>query len=308
MRVSAYNREELRQRLRGAGLRLRTGPFVTCVQTPLASVAEGIGLMYADYPLADDAGFADFHVRLALPASARRWLWPQALFLFDGMPSFKPLPADQAFPMFEWGMNWCVSGHAHGHLIIHAAVLEKQGHAVVMPAPPGSGKSTLCAALSQRGWRLLSDELALVNLADGSIAPLPRPVSLKNASISIMRNFAPDAVFTRAVSDTMKGTVAHMRAPADSVARADECALPGWIIFPRYQADADTTLAPLSRARAFLRVADNAFNYSLLGARGFAGLAQLVDASSCHEFTYSKLDEAIACFDRLQPPARSSQP
>jgi predicted ATPase len=30
---------------------------------------------------------------------------------------------------------------------------------VILPAPPGSGKSTLCAALVTRGWRLLSDEL-----------------------------------------------------------------------------------------------------------------------------------------------------
>ncbi len=304
LKISALSHARLRQRLREDGLRIRTGPFVTRVQTSLAAAAEGIGLLYADYPLAGNDDFADFHIRLAPPAGVRRWLKPQVLFEFDGSPTFKPLPADQAFPMFEWGLNWCVSSHAHSYLIIHAAVLERQGHAVILPAPPGSGKSTLCAALAQRGWRLLSDELALVRIADGRIAALPRPVSLKNASIDIMRAYAPDAVFSRKISDTIKGTVAHMKAPADSIARANESARPGWLIFPRYEAGADTRLSEVSKAHAFMRAADNAFNYSTLGARGFACLADLVEAASCYDFTYSKLDEAIEAFNalRLQDP------
>jgi predicted ATPase len=33
-------------------------------------------------------------------------------------------------------------------------VVERDGHALILPAMPGSGKSTLTAALVQRGWRL----------------------------------------------------------------------------------------------------------------------------------------------------------
>lgn len=260
--------------------------------------------MYADYPLAEDNDFADFHIELTSPGGMRRWLKPQVLFLYDGTRTFKPLPADQAYPMLEWGLNWCVSSHAHSYLIIHAAVLEKHGHAVILPAPPGSGKSTLCAALTCHGWRLLSDELALISLSEGNIAPLPRPISLKNASIDIMQSYAPDAVFSRKVSDTMKGTVAHMRAPADSVNRAGEPARPGWVIFPRYEAGAATSLTDESKAQAFMSVADNAFNYSLLGERGFASLAGLIDASACHRFVYSQLDEAVDVFNNLHPPAQ----
>lgn len=306
MKISDLSATQLRQRLQQNGLCIRTGPFVTRVQTTLAPAIEGIGSLYAGHALAQDDEFADFHISLAPSPGVRRWLKPQVLFLFDGTATFKPLPADQAFPMFEWGLNWCISSHAHSYLIIHAAVLEKHGHAVILPAPPGSGKSTLCAALACNGWRLLSDELALIRIADGNIVPLARPVSLKNASIDIMRDYAPGAVFSRKVSDTMKGTVAHMQAPADSVARADEPARPGWVIFPRYEAGADTRLAAFSKARAFMRAADNAFNYSLLGEAGFSTLAALIEASACHEFNYSKLDEAIDAFNQLQPPAPRS--
>jgi HprK-related kinase A len=205
--------------------------------------------------------------------------------------------------MFEWAMNACVSSRANRYLIIHAAVVEKDGLAAILPAPPGSGKSTLCAALVSKGWRLLSDELALVRLDTGALAPLPRPVSLKNASIGIMRQYAPGAVFSPEVADTSKGTIAHMKAPAASVARAAEPARPAWIIFPKYQAGAAPTLTPVAPARAFMDLAGNAFNYSLLGAEGFDAMAGLIDRCAAFNFSYSALDDAVALFSRLAPPA-----
>ena len=80
-----------------------------------------------------------------------------------------------------------------------------------MPGAPGAGKSTLTAGLIYRGWRLLSDELALIRRSDGQIVPLARPVNLKNESIALMQRFAPSAVFSAPAHDTAKGTVALMR-------------------------------------------------------------------------------------------------
>jgi len=302
MNISALSSEELRSRLRHSGLRFRTGMLTACVRSALENVAAGIELLYADYPLADE-DFADFHGEVSPPRNLRRWLRPQVDFRVDGASPFKPLPADQAFPMFEWGLNWCVSSQAQHYLIIHAAVVEKNGRAAILPAPPGSGKSTLCAALIQNGWRLLSDELTLIRRGDAALIPLPRPVSLKNASIDVMKRYAPHAVFSPSVSDTVKGTVAQMKAPTTSVERADQPAAPGWIVFPRYAADAPLTMIPVPRGRAFMRVADNAFNYTQLGGAGFEALCGVVSQSDCYDFRYSVLDEAIAAFERLASQA-----
>ena len=106
--VANLPQRELARRLAGAGLRLRTGPLVTEIRSRMPKVAQGIALHYADHPLEEPGGFADFHVRLAPPRNIRRWLQPQVLFQFDGAPPFLPLPADQAFPILEWGLNWCV--------------------------------------------------------------------------------------------------------------------------------------------------------------------------------------------------------
>ncbi len=201
--------------------------------------------------------------------------------------------------MIEWGLNWCVAAHAHQYLTIHAAVIERDGRAAVLPAPPGSGKSTLCAGLVHRGWRLLSDELALLDMDSGMIHGMARPVSLKNASIEAIRAFVPEAVMTRAVPDTAKGTVALMQPPVASVRRVREPSRATWIVLPSYEAGAAPVFSPHGKERTFMTLAEQSFNYDMHGARGFEAMGRLVDQCECLRFNYGRLEDAAAAFDRL---------
>jgi len=294
----------LRKQLAGDGIWLRTGPFSLRLQSKLPHVAKGLFELYGQFEVRDTQnGFADFHVEINSPGLLRRWFRPQANFYFDGNLPFKPLPLDQAYPLLEWGLNWCVTMHAHQYLIIHAGVVEKNGLAAILPAPPGSGKSTLTAGLVLSGWRLLSDELTLIDRKTGLIHPLPRPISLKNASIPIIRDFNSQAFINRASHDTAKGTVAHMRPPRESVRRQHEPARPGWVIFPKWRADAPAELTPRSRAETFIYLAQNAFNYSHLGADGFRVGTQLIEQTDCYDFEYGQLDQAVIAFNQLADAA-----
>lgn len=299
MKVSDLTLSQVGARLRQGDLILGVPPFVTRVRSPIDAVACSIAQLYSDFPLLDPQGFADFHVALAPPAGLRRWVRPQVLFFLDGFSPFKPLPFDQAYPMFEWGLNWCIASHAHSFLVVHAAVVERRGRALILPAPAGSGKSTLCAGLVSRGWRLLSDELCLLDLQTGLIRPMARPLNLKNRSIDVISRFHPGAVITAPVHDTAKGTVALVKPPADSVARAGEPVPPAWIVFPKYVAGAAGMLAPVGKAPTLIRLIEQAFNYDILGARGFEAAANLVDRCACLEFSYGDLGEAVAIFAAL---------
>lgn len=286
--------------LRQGGLRVGTGPVVINIRSPLRAIRDGIALHYAQHTVEPNELFADFHVSVERPVGVRRWIDKQVVFRFDGTQPFAPIPGDQGFPMLELGLNWCVSAHCHQFLMVRAAVLERCGRALILPAPSGSGKSTLCAGLAfGGGWRLLSDALALIDPTTSRVVPLPRPVSLKNDSVDVIGRFAPSTQFGEVVHETIKGRVAHARPPQNAVLLADQKPLPAWVVLPRYEAGAAAQLTPLSRARAFMALVDNAFNYNVHGRAGFEAFADVIDRCGCHEFTYSSLPEAVVVFDQL---------
>lgn len=305
MSLSELTERGLRDRLHGEGLVLCSGPFKFRISSPIESVERGLRLLYADYPLGAAGEFADFNIILERSAGVRRWWRTQVNFCYNGAYPFLPLPIGHAFPLLEWAMNWCVSTQANHYLMLHAAVIERDGCAVIMPAPPGSGKSTLCAGLTSRGWRLLSDEVALISLADHLISPLGRPISLKNESIEVIRNFAPGVVFNQLTHDTSKGTVTHMKVPAAQLDRMQERAMARWVVFPRYVANAKAELSPRSKANSMLELARNSFNYMLLGLTGFEVLTDVITAADCYDFKYSRLEDAVTVFDALATERRS---
>ena len=68
-------REALRRRL-ARGLTLTTGPFRFRLQSRHAGVAEGLAMLYADFPVEEDTGYRDFHVRVDRVRGLRRWFRP----------------------------------------------------------------------------------------------------------------------------------------------------------------------------------------------------------------------------------------
>lgn len=297
MRLHELADAELRQRL-ARGLSLETGRFVFRIQSREAAVLAGLRRLYADFPLSTEA-VHDFHVRVRRPAGPRRWLQSQVRFEHDHDRPFEPLPARHAFAALEWGMNWCIAGYVHHYLTLHAAVLERNGRALLLPGEPGAGKSTLTAALSLSGWRLLTDETALVDLEHSQVWPLARPINLKNDAIDIIRAFAPQAVFGDPAYDTHKGTVAHLKPERDAVLRMHEPCPVGWVVFPRWQAQGRMRLQARPRADTFVFAAENSFNYSVLGETGFRTLERLIHRAECYDFRYTRLDEALERFARL---------
>ena len=238
---------------------------------------------------------------------ARRWIRPKVEFLLDGVPTFTPAPPGHVLPIFEWGLNWTIGCWANQYLIIHAAVVERNGRAMIMPGQPGAGKSTLCAALIHRGWRLLSDEFALIVPKAMQIVPLGRPISLKNESIALLRDFAPEISLSEPVEGTTKGTVALARPPDDCFRKINIHADPGLIVFPNYQAGAAPKLSRRRKAETFIELAANSINYGVWGREGFDVLSQLVTLCSCFDFTYSDLQQGVGRLselaDGVAPPA-----
>lgn len=282
-----------------SGLDLEIGPFRINFGTDVKALAPLVYEMWRDFSIADGPDIRDFHTRLVWTGWHRRWVRPQIQFLLDGRAPFLPLPGHHHLAMLEWGINWAIAQRSHHLLMLHAAVVELDGRAILFPAWPGHGKSTLCAALVHSGWRLLCDEFGLVRPEDGALLPLPRLIPLKNDSIAVIRSFAPGAFIGPPFYGTRKGTVAHVRPPSESIDRMHETARPRWLVFPRWVAGSSLQLEPMRKAEAFLMVASNAFNYDVLGQTAFESVARMVDACDCYSLVYSDLTEALAALDEI---------
>lgn len=308
-RIAESTPEALLAALSGPGLVLDLGAACVRVRSDLPELAGVIRTVYAGYTFEDSSRVCDVTARLRRVGGLRRFLRAQVELLIDGAIEFEPFPADTQLPLLEWGMNFALAQRSCWSLLLHAGVVERGGRAVVLPAMPGAGKSTLTAALATRGFRLLSDEFGVVDFADSRLAPLLRPVALKNESIDVIARFAPGAVIGPRFPKTHKGTVAHLAPAAEHVAARHAKAAPGIVLFPRFDSYADVEIEPVPQARAFARLAVNSFNYEFLGALGFDALGRLVEESAAYQLRYGNLERAIeaigALLDETQPVAAS---
>jgi len=303
-RVRDLSSAEFAHRIGGTGLDLRLGPFDAriCVQMP--ELLDTLRQMYGDYPLLEGERCFSFHVKLRELPRRTPWQSRRVRFTVDGRAPHADMPAEHALAVLEWGINLVVSLRYHCFMMFHAAVVERNGRALVMPAAPGSGKTTLCAALVNSGWRLLSDEFGLVRPGTTAFVPLPRPMPLKNESIAVMREFSPQARFGPLVPETRKGDIVHMFAPAGSIEQSATGVPASWIVFPQWQPQSTWRLEPVPRGTAFMSLAANAFNYELQGLAGFQTTRDIIAGCEAFVLDYSSLPQAVHELTLLADGAR----
>lgn len=277
------------------GTAWRTGPYVVYARLPIRFAARHLAWLYQDFEVLSGEVIPDAEISARVAGIA----WRRVSIFSDGAVRYRRIARQQLVPLLEWTMNLSVFHRPTQNLLIHAAVVERAGQALILPGEAGSGKSTLCAALVHRGWRLFSDEVAVIRPSDGNLLPVPRPLSLKEGAIEAFREFAPTARVGPVWPRTAKGRVAHVLPPTASVQRMDEPARPAWIVFPRFQPGAGNQLEALGKADTLLHCAGNAFNYSVLGRQGFETLAAVLDICSGYELVFDDLGAAVTTLERL---------
>lgn len=277
---------------------LRVGPVGFRIGSDWPEPVAALRALYADYPEPD--GACDFTVRLEAERPWRRWLRPSVAIRGDyTLPDAAPLSLAHGLLAAEMGMNLQMALGLKRYLLLHAATVERDGRALVMTGASGSGKSTLAALLGERGWRLLGDEFALLDLVDGTIRPFPRAISLKNQSATIIAAIvAPERMGPR-LEGTPKGAIRHLRPRPDAIARMDEPAAPALILFPRYGADLPAATRPVGAAEVFVRLTQASTNYVALGEASFAALTRLVTACPARAIDYPDTEAALALVEDI---------
>lgn len=278
-------------------LALAIGPVSFRIGSAWKAPLDALEALYAAYPK-PESGVCDFTVRLEPEKPWRRWLRPSVAISGDYMlPDAAPLSLAHGLLAAEMGMNLQMALGQKSFLLLHAATVEREGRALILTGESGAGKSTLSALLGERGWRLMGDEFALLDLEDGSLFPFPRAVSLKNGAIAVMERVAGAGRMGPVLEGTPKGTIRHLKPRADAVARMEEPARPALILFPRF--GAERAVRPVGGAEVFVRLTQASTNYVSLGGRGFEALTRLIAGCPAAAIDYPDTDTALALVDEL---------
>ncbi|HWG73749.1 MAG TPA: glycosyltransferase family 39 protein [Acidimicrobiales bacterium] len=178
------------------------------------------------------------------------------------------------------------------HLVVHAGAVALNGQGLLLPGPPGAGKTTLVGALVSAGCSYLTDEAAAIDPATLAIDPYPKPLSVDSDAWEALG-------YPRAVEGDRSG--AQWFVPASSLApeAAGRCTPARLLVFPRYDRAGATVLAPMSRAEALVELANNSFNFVDHGGAWLGLLRQVVLGCWCWRLTVADLDSACGLVVRL---------
>ena len=278
-------------------LSLKIGPATFRIGSAWREPVDALARLYAAYPQPQGQA-ADFTVRLEPAGLLRRWVRPSIFITGDhGLAGAAPMSLAHGLLAAEMGMNLQMALGWRRHLLLHASSVEKDGRVLVMTGESGSGKSTLAALLGERGWRLMGDEFALIDLESGEALPFPRLVSLKNGAIDVLAADAPLDRLGPRLSGTAKGDIRHLVPRGDAIARMAQGGAPALLLFPRFGHAAE--VREVDPGEAFMRLTQASTNYVALGEAGFATLTRFVRQVPARAIDFASGEEAIAMVERL---------
>ncbi|HED13685.1 MAG TPA: hypothetical protein ENI62_08530 [Gammaproteobacteria bacterium] len=191
----------------------------------------------------------------------------------------------------------CLAQTCDSGLLFHAAVVARNGRAVVMPAASGSGKSTLSCWLAKQGFQYCTDELAFLPTDSTRVECLMRPVIIKNAAREMMTEFLGLAeqeqdFYPGPVAMMVPHRLIHLEFP-------QSCPEVGLLLFPRYQQDTDFQYTELTPAQAGMRLMSVLVNARNLSDHGFAQTARIAQTTRACQIQYSSFAHIETCFSSI---------
>lgn len=187
---------------------------------------------------------------------------------------------------------WESAVNRHDFLFnIHAGVVGNGTSCTLFPAAPGSGKSSLVAALTWRGFQYFSDEVALIEPKTFRVPALPLAMCIKEPGWDLIAPYYP-VIADLPTHRRKDGKVMRYIAPPQ--AAMQQAALPvSHIIFPRHDENATTEIRPVPQSEALARLmAECLVLRQRLDRHNVGNLLRWIEGVRSHALTFSSLEAA----------------
>jgi len=218
------------------------------------------------------------------------------------------LATNEVVPMVIYKLLDGVLRRRGNSIAFHASAVRRNGGCVLLPAPPGSGKSTLCSALLRRGYKFITYDVILFDEVSLGVRGVPLPLSLKEGSWAPLAKAYP-ALQSSAVHLRPDHKLVRLLVPP-AIAPADQSHIVTSIVFPQFRPLSTLALRPLDQSLALNRLVSEASSNSLrLSGAQFNNLARFLRPTTCWELNFASLDAAGDAIDQIcreTPPLRES--
>jgi len=182
---------------------------------------------------------------------------------------------------------------------IHAAALQQEDGVLLLCGESGSGKSSLAWALTRRGFKYLSDELAPVDIDGIRVLPFPRALRLKEEPPppNTLPAVALDTGGAYCIpAEHLPGGIATLPAPVSAV-----------FFLQRPPAASRPVVRELTLAHSVARLAANALNLLAHPNYGVDRATEIVRNGLCFELGAADLEATCdlvqSTLATLRPPA-----
>jgi len=220
---------------------------------------------------------------------------PGLLLALDGRVVARVGSASAAAALAVWHANQLISTETTRLLQVHASAVTIDGATVVLPAVMNSGKSTLATALVAAGAGYLTDEAVAIDPGTGLVLPYPKAITLDPGSWTLFPDLEPPLVRDLPGLHHAKWYVHPDAIRAGAVASA---AAPSALVFPVYDPERPTSLAPVTPVDAAAELARHCFNLPAMGQVGVDLIAQLASTIPCAALSVHDLDSGVAAVRR----------
>jgi hypothetical protein len=183
---------------------------------------------------------------------------------------------------------------------IHSGVVGRGADdCILLPAASGSGKSSMTAALVHRGYRYLSDEVALIEPTTFRVPPVPLALCVKSTGFDVMSPYHPGIRAIRG-HQRMDGKLVRY-IPPDPATLQRTPAQVSHIVFPRYVADARTEIRRIGRSAALRRLMSECWASGRLEPGNVRELIRWITRIDCYELSFASLEDAADLVQQVAP-------
>jgi hypothetical protein len=183
----------------------------------------------------------------------------------------------------------------HFFLQLHAGAVVKEGRCTLLSGAPGSGKSTLTAALCAHGCQCLSDEVAILEDSTFRVPTVPLGITVKSGAVELLSEMYPHLSALPVHTRNDGQLVRYLTPPRSSLPEDLAASHPvERVVFPRYEPGLPTELRPIARSQGLQMLLDECVVIpERLTLEKVRSLVSWMRTVSCFSLSMSDLGSAV---------------